>query len=293
VFLDVVTSFGTMVWSPLNYSRVSWDWIFILDLSVTAIALVPQFAAWCYREPQKLLIRSISVWIALSVGAFGAYLLAATAGYGFPMWVVGIASTKFALVLFLPAIRGLGFRWSRANWCRVGLAVLCLYFAFAAVLHARAVANVAKFADAHQLSKVNLAALPLPPTLTHWSGLISTPEGVWRTTFHEPGGVVERTQFYSSAKANHFVEESKKLRDVQVYLWFARFPIWNVNENGGKTIVDISDVRFFREEEPDSSGITALRARVPGIRTNPSGFTLEVVFNGGGKVVSSGFKRPQ
>jgi inner membrane protein len=46
IFLDLVTNFGTMAWSPLNYSRPAWDWIFILDLTLTAIALVPQFAAW-------------------------------------------------------------------------------------------------------------------------------------------------------------------------------------------------------------------------------------------------------
>ena len=41
IFLDLVTNFGTMVWSPLRYSRPAWDWIFILDLTLTSIALVP------------------------------------------------------------------------------------------------------------------------------------------------------------------------------------------------------------------------------------------------------------
>ena len=31
IFLDVITSFGTMVWSPISYARVSWDWVFIID----------------------------------------------------------------------------------------------------------------------------------------------------------------------------------------------------------------------------------------------------------------------
>ena len=34
IFLDVITSFGTMVWSPLNYSRVSWDLVLIVDLTL-------------------------------------------------------------------------------------------------------------------------------------------------------------------------------------------------------------------------------------------------------------------
>ena len=68
VFLDVVTNFGTMVWSPLKYSRVAWDWVFIIDLTLTAIALVPQLAAWCYREPRKFRGRAAAVWAALTTG---------------------------------------------------------------------------------------------------------------------------------------------------------------------------------------------------------------------------------
>ena len=50
LLLDVVTNFGTMLWSPLNYSRPALDWIFIVDLTFTAMALLPQIAAWCYRR---------------------------------------------------------------------------------------------------------------------------------------------------------------------------------------------------------------------------------------------------
>jgi inner membrane protein len=46
IFLDVITNFGTMLWSPVNYSRVAWDWIFIVDLTFTSLALMPQVAAW-------------------------------------------------------------------------------------------------------------------------------------------------------------------------------------------------------------------------------------------------------
>jgi membrane-bound metal-dependent hydrolase YbcI (DUF457 family) len=293
VFLDLVTSFGTMVWSPLQYSRPAWDWVFILDLTLTAIALVPQLAAWCYREPGKFERRAAAVWAALTTGAFGAYALAATAGYGFPIWVVGVVSAVIALVLFVPAIQGAGFRWSKASWCRAGLALLCAYLALAGALHGKALADVNDFAAAHHLPGKNRAALPLPPTFTHWAGLISTPEGVWRTTFHEPGGVIEGMQFYSDAQSDRYVEEAKKLRDVQVYLWFARFPIWHVRQQEGQTVVEISDLRFFREEEPGANAESRWPARSAGIRTNPAGFTFEVVFNDGGRVISQGFKKPQ
>ncbi len=125
VFLDVATSFGTMTWSPLNYSRVAWDWMFIIDFTFSAIALAPQLAAWCYRDPAKFARRAVITWIALSAGVLGVYGFAAASGFGFPMWVAGVASAKLAVLFFAPRIRGAGFRWKRANWSRAAMAVLC------------------------------------------------------------------------------------------------------------------------------------------------------------------------
>ncbi len=34
IFLDLVTSFGTMIWSPLRWSRPAWDLIFIIDFTL-------------------------------------------------------------------------------------------------------------------------------------------------------------------------------------------------------------------------------------------------------------------
>jgi hypothetical protein len=293
VFLDVVTSFGTMVWSPLGYSRMAWDWLFILDLTLTGIALVPQLAAWCYREPHKFRGRAAAVWAALTIGAFGGYALAALAGYGFAIWAVGVISGIFALVLYVPAVRGAGFGWRRVSWCRVGMAFVCAYFALASSMHRRALADVDAFAAAHHLSNEYRAAIPLPPTFTQWAGVIRTPEGVWRTTIHEPSGVIEQTQLYSDAQYDHFVGEAKKLRAIQVYLWFARFPIWQVRQQEGQTVLEVSDVRFFREEDPNANAESQQPTRLPAIRPNPAGFTFDVVFDGRGRVVSSGFKQPQ
>ena len=63
--------------------------------------------------------------------------------------------------------------------------------------------------------------------------------------------------FIPMRRSDRYVEEAKKLRDVQVYLWFARFPIWQVKKQQGQTIVEISDVRFFRGEEPDADAEAA------------------------------------
>src|SRR5216684_8166198 len=53
ILLDLVTTFGTMIWSPLAWSRPAWDIIFIVDFTFTAILLVPQLLAWVFRDHQK------------------------------------------------------------------------------------------------------------------------------------------------------------------------------------------------------------------------------------------------
>jgi membrane-bound metal-dependent hydrolase YbcI (DUF457 family) len=293
ILLDLFTSFGTMVWSPLRYSRPAWDWVFIIDLTLTAIVLVPQLAAWCYRKPAQFWLRGLGVWAVLSVGAYEGYWLARVAGYGFPAWVVGAASAIFAGIIFLPAIRGAGFRWTRANWCRVGLAALCAYIGVAAAEHHKALADVEHFATAQHLRVESVAALPLPPTLTRWAGLISTPDGVWRTTFHEPGGTLVRAQLYSDAQSIQYIDRVRKLHDVQVFLWFARYPVWRVRQQGQETVVDIFDVRFFREQGPNADAEPQPSGNLTDRRPRPAPFTFEVVFDAQGRLISHGFKEPE
>jgi len=294
ILLDLVTNFGTMVWSPIRYSRPAWDWVFILDLNVTAIALVPQFAAWCYREPKKFLARALGIWALLTAGAFAGYAAANGTGYAFPLWVVGVVSAIFGATIFLPSFDGAGFAWSRARWCRAGLAGLCVYMGLAAAAHHRALADTNRFAAAQHLDVKSLAALPLPPILTHWAGVINTPEGVWRATFHEPSGRLERAQFYADTQSPSLEDKAMKLRDVQTYLWFARFPVWRLVPRGAdETAIEISDVRFFRERDPFASDDPPAARQVPGPQPRRAGFTFQIVFDARGQVVSHGFKQPE
>ena len=293
VFLDVVTNFGTMVWSPLQYSRLAWDWLYIVDLTLTGLALVPQLVAWCYQDPAKFKRRAGPTWGGAALAAFGGYLLAASVGYAFSIWVVGVVSALVAAALFVPAIHAVGFGWRRASWCRAGFVLVCVYLGLAATAHRQALVDTKDFAESQHLQVESLAALPLPPTATHWAAVISTPEGVWRRTFRVPGAKVERTQFFSDERLNPYVQEAKKLRDVQVYLWFARFPIWKVIHREGQTVAEVSDVRFFREDQDtqesagDRSSGTFFRAR-----RGTNGFAFDVVFDAQGQIVSHGFRKP-
>src|SRR5262249_14659559 len=63
ILLDLVTDFGTMIWSPLKWSRPAWDLIFIIDFTLSAILLVPQILAWVYAKRDGLRQRALSCWV--------------------------------------------------------------------------------------------------------------------------------------------------------------------------------------------------------------------------------------
>src|SRR5215470_2593083 len=63
ILLDLVTSFGTMIWSPLRWSRPAWDLLFIVDFTFAAIVLVPQWLAWVYSRPEKMWPRALGTWL--------------------------------------------------------------------------------------------------------------------------------------------------------------------------------------------------------------------------------------
>jgi membrane-bound metal-dependent hydrolase YbcI (DUF457 family) len=294
IFLDLVTNFGTMVWSPITYARPAWDWVFILDLTLTSIAFVPQVAAWCYRDPAQFRPRAVGVWVVLSVGALGAFEFARSAGYGFPLAVTGVASAIFAAIIFLPAAGARGFGWTRARWCRAGLALFCVYIALAAAAHHKALADAETFAAEQHLQVESLAALPLPPTLTHWVALVNTKDGVWRTTFYEPSGRREASRLYADAQSLPSIEKVMQLRDVQTYLWFARFPVWHVeHRHDNETAIEITDVRFFRERDPFAASDPQPAQRIGSTRAARAGFTFEIILDAQGQIISHGFREPE
>src|SRR6202166_1740260 len=70
ILLDLVTSFGTMVWSPLKWSRPAWDLIFIVDFTFTGILLVPQILAWVQDRPEKFRRRAIASFVIFALAIF-------------------------------------------------------------------------------------------------------------------------------------------------------------------------------------------------------------------------------
>lgn len=257
IFLDLVTSWGTMIWSPFSKTRAAWDWTFIIDLTVTTIVLLPQIAARSYRSPGKGLALRIGAWVVFSA--------AALVEYGFSPLATIVAAVIYAAALLAPGIDGRGYGLSRAAWCRAGFAAFVLYMGMQGVAHHDALAKVEQFATSHNLQVERLGALPSTPSLIAWAGMIRASNGVYRSRFRV--GQQPEFQFYPDSPDNAYIEAAKQAATAKRFLWFARFPSISYAHVGALHYVDFSDHRFS-----------------PGpVRRSP--FTVRVTLDDSGKIV--------
>lgn len=284
ILLDLVTTFGTMIWSPLEWSRPAWDILFIIDFTFTGILLIPQLLAWAYADAGHVRSRTIFLWIIFTPTPLVVSKIAEFVGTPISSLAILVATACFAVLFLLPAVRGWGLRVPYAAWSRAGLALAAAYILAATYAHHIALGRVKEFAAQEKIEIQAIGALPLPPSFWHWDGLVRAPRGVYETRTDlsdnllkgedSAGADVLEHTYYPDAFPNQFIEEARKLPEVQEVMWFARFPVTRFHVEGGEAIVDISDLRFA-SIRPD----------------RPSSFTYRVRFSESGQVLSQGWVR--
>jgi membrane-bound metal-dependent hydrolase YbcI (DUF457 family) len=292
IVMDLITSFGTMIWSPVKWSRPAWDLIFIIDFTFSAILLVPQFIAWTYERRQKLQWRALGSWFVFSAAVLGVGAIGRAVGAPISSRVILTAIVILAACFFLPGIRWWGLRVSRGVWNSVGVVAALGYMSLAIFMHQAALTRVQKFAWFENLDVQSIGALPLPPSPWHWDGFVRAPRGVYETRIDfggsagrvkaqaagaedPPGSLPLEYRFYPDAPPNSFIDAAKRLPEVQIVLWFSRFPVTRFHKEGSEAVVEISDLRFPRIR-PD----------------RPASFTYVVRFDASGNVSSKGWAKP-
>jgi membrane-bound metal-dependent hydrolase YbcI (DUF457 family) len=290
ILLDLVTSFGTMVWSPVKWSRPAWDLIFIIDFTLSAILLVPQIVAWVYAKGEGLQRRALGSWLVFAAGAFGVAAIGMSVGAPISMRALLAAVVILAAVFLLPTVRQWGLHVRLASWNLAGLLFALGYLGAAAYAHHAALQRVDKFSSSLHLEVQSQGALPFPPSLWHWDGLVLTPHGVYelRTNLSEESSEVQAAsasperdsslsyRFYPDAPPNPYIDAAKRLPEVQTVLWFARFPVTRFHKEGAEAVVEISDLRF-PQMRPD----------------RPASFTYRVRLAADQTVLSQGWVRPK
>lgn len=278
IFLDLVTTFGTMIWSPVAWTRPAWDLLFIVDFSFSAILLAPQFVAWMYKDPKRLRMRGLVVWLLFSLAALVVYKIAINVGAPTSAAAIAVVIAMFALLFLAPIIRGRGVPLSYATWNRAGLAAACIYLLAAFFAHRVALHRIEQFAAAEHLEVEAIGALPLPPSLWHWDGLLRASRGVYEVRMdllqQKPeAGMLEHT-YYPDAAPNELIDRARTLPSVRKVLWFDRFPVTRFHKEGDESVVEILDLRFPR-----------LR------RDRPAPFDYQVRFAADGTLVSEGWAK--
>ncbi len=282
IMLDLVTNFGTMIWSPFSWARPAWDLIFLIDFTLTAILLLPQLIAGVYERKENVFRRAMRPWL---LCVFAMLLITGVSqriGVHMSVFTALALSAFLGLLFHGPLFRGWGFGVSRAAWCRAGLVLLAAYLGAALVAHRTALARVQQFTAAEQLEVQSFAALPLPPSLWHWDGLIRTPRGVYELQLDlwDPPGTTAIAQrvleyrYYPDAPLNPQILEARSLPEVQKVLRFARFPVTRYWKESGTAVVEFVDLRF----------------RAP-LAANPPPFTYRVRLDDAGRVLSQGWAR--
>jgi len=290
ILLDLVTSFGTMIWSPVKWSRPAGDLIFIIDFTLTAIFLVPQIVAWVYAQEKGLQRRALASWLVFAAAALGVAFIALSVDAPISMQAILVVVVILAAVFLLPGVRSWGLRVRLVTWNVAGLLLAFGYIGAAAYAHRVALARVDNFSSSLRLEVQSRGALPFPPSLWHWDGLVLTPRGVYELRMNLGGESAEvqatgavapadaslTYRFYPDAAPNPYIEAAKRLPEVQTVLWFARFPVTRFHKEGADAIVEISDLRF------------------PQIRPDrPASFTYRVRFAADQTVLSQGWVKPK
>jgi hypothetical protein len=279
ISLDLVTTFGTMIWSPLEWSRPAWDMIFIVDFTLSGILLAPQLLAWIYSQPEKMWTRALRTWLVVLLAVLVVSRIAEGAGAPISGRTVLGAMLVITAIFLVPALGGRGLRVRYGAWNRVGFAATCIYVAMTFFAHRAALARIQKFAALNHLQVESIGALPLPPSLWHWDGLVRTERGVYELRMDlsdrsasESQLLMQEHRYFPDATPNLYIETARRLPEVQKVLWFARFPVTRFHKEGEEAVVEVSDLRFARMAS-----------------NRPSAFTYRVRFDAMGTVVSQGW----
>jgi membrane-bound metal-dependent hydrolase YbcI (DUF457 family) len=286
IFLDLPTSFGTMIFFPFSDRRVAWDMIFIIDLIFTGIIVTPQLVVWIYLNPSSRGGKSslplfspfsspfrragfvcfVFYLLTFSVTLFLSRLVHREVPWKVLLWVILL----FTSLIVAPGIKGWIYRIDKTIPCRVGLIVLLFYMGLCWMNHWIALKKVEDYIQKQGLQVVSYAAFPQPLSPFNWSGVIKTREASYQNWFNILTPQMPEFSVFQDPPKNEYITMAENLPVVQLFLWFARFPVITYQTLGSTHIIEYFDLRFNSR-----------------LRRTP--FVLEIIIGPNGEVIRQGF----
>jgi len=138
-----------------------------------------------------------------------------------------------------------GVFWrARAAWLgRLAFAWLAVYIAALGVSHAAALANLRQAAVAQGIASLRVSALPEPMNPIAWEGFVEDQTHYWQGRVSALGGPVLLAPSLKPVTVAAAAVAAQS-PEVQIYLWFARFPTLIERVENGRRILDYTDLRF-------------------------------------------------
>jgi len=207
VILDLLTSYGTMIFSPISEHRYSWDLVFIVDLIFSGIICFPLGGSFLWKRKSQWICRgslaALSLYIVFCwVQHHRAIELAKVYAKDLKEDVIRVASLPQPLS---------PFRW----------------------------ANYVETNDKVYQGFVDLLAKE-PPQPVPGNSYFSRLKGI----YWPPQEI--RYKSWQRFDDSPWVERALATEGVKFYYWFARFPVVkSINSADGKHRVEFIDVRFL------------------------------------------------
>jgi len=104
-----------------------------------------------------------------------------------------VATVLFAVLFLLPAVRGWGLRVAYANWNRAGLSWRWAISLRPPMRTTRRSGGSSSSPRKRTCRSKPIGALPLPPSLWHWDGLVRAPRGVYEMRMDLSEGLFQKT----------------------------------------------------------------------------------------------------
>jgi inner membrane protein len=217
VILDLLTSYGTMIFSPFFEHRFSWDLIFIVDLIFSGIIFLPLLLSFFWERKSQWICCGSLVGLTL-------YILFCWTQHNQAIKVTNAFAQNLKEEIIQVASMPQPFspfRW--ANYVETKDKV---YQGFVDLLRKEDSLTVVRQSE-------SISGAGLFGKLRELDNLYQPPEKV---------------QYWSWQKFNgsSWVDKALTTDGVKFYYWFARFPVVkSVNSNNGRHRVEFMDVRFL------------------------------------------------
>lgn len=215
VVLDLLTSFGTMIYSPLSEKRYAWDLLFIIDLIFSGIIFFPLLVSIFSKQKSKWICRgSIIAAILYILFCFFQHQRAVESGERFSKNlkedVLQIASLPQPVS---------PFRWAIYIETKENIYQGFIDFKRKDVPIDIKIDTIAKTSFFERIRLLNHLYYPEDKV---------------------------KYQSWKKLKDSPWVEKALHTEGIKFYYWFARFPVVRtVNSDNGRHRVEFMDLRFF------------------------------------------------